>query len=282
MAQVGLKDLHYAILNEDSKNTLQYEVPQSLAGIINATINPSVNTQELYADDQLWESVSALGKIDVEIETADLPLNIRAILGGHSVENGILIEKSGDIPPHIALGFKSLKSNGKYRYIWLLKGVAQPMAEDFSTKKDNVEHKTPKTKFTFMPRAYDGEWKHSADEDNPAFTAAQTWFDKVPGDESKIITILHQPIDITTTEGLITENLELEAMVTGGIELSYQWYSNTTNSTNGGSLITGAIEAEFTLPTDLSEGSYYYYCIISAPGALSVTSDLATVTVIGG
>lgn len=181
MAQIGLKDLHYAILTEDSKETLAYETPQLLTGAINATINPTVNTQEIYADDQLWESVSALGKIDVEIETAELPLSIRAKLGGHTIENGVLIEKSTDVAPHVALGFKSLKSNGKNRFVWLLKGVAQPMAEDYSTKKDNVEHKTPKLKLTFMPRAHDGQWKHTADEDSEQFTGVETWFDNVPG-----------------------------------------------------------------------------------------------------
>ena len=182
MAQVGLNDLHFAILTEDTKDTLTYELPEPMVGAINATINPAVNTQELYADDQLWESVSALGKVDVEVETADLPLEIRAKILGNSIEEGVLVEKATDVPPHIALGFKSLKSNGKYRYIWLLKGVAQPMAEDFSTKKDNVEHKTPKVKFTFMARVHDGEWKRTADEDSVDFLGAATWFEQVPGD----------------------------------------------------------------------------------------------------
>jgi phi13 family phage major tail protein len=152
LAQVGLNDLHFAVLTEDTKEVLTYGIPEPMVGAINATINPTVNTQELYADDQLLESISALGKIDVEIETADLPLPIRAKVLGNKIVDGVLIENKEDIPPHIALGFKSLKSNGKYRYVWLLKGVAQPMAEDYSTKKDNVEHKTPKIKLTFMPR----------------------------------------------------------------------------------------------------------------------------------
>jgi len=125
MAQVGLNDLHFAILSEDTKEALTYEAPEPMVGAINATINPAVNTQELYADDQLWESVSALGKIDVEVETADLPLAIRAKILGNELKEGVLIEKATDVPPHVALGFKSLKSNGKYRYVWLLKGVAQ-------------------------------------------------------------------------------------------------------------------------------------------------------------
>jgi len=189
MAQVGLNDLHFAILTADTKDELTYELPEPMVGAINATISPAVNTQELYADDQLWESVSALGKVDVEVETADLPLSIRAKILGNELKDGVLIEKATDVPPHIALGFKSLKSNGKYRYIWLLKGVAQPMAEDFSTKKDNVEHKTPKVKFTFMARVHDGEWKHTADEDGQDFTGAGDWFKKVPGDTSPVVEV---------------------------------------------------------------------------------------------
>ena len=186
MAQVGLNDLHFALLTADTKEELTYEVPESMIGAINATINPTVNTQEVYADDQLWESISALGKIDVEVETADLPLEIRAKILGNKIEEGVLIENKSDVPPHIALGFKSLKSNGKYRYLWLLKGVAQPMAEDFTTKKDSVEHKTPKIKLTFMPRLHDGDWKRTGDEEGVDFVGGDTWFEKVPGDTTEI------------------------------------------------------------------------------------------------
>ena len=57
------------------------------------------------------------------------------------------------------------------------------MSEDYSTKKDNVEHKTPKIKLTFMPRLYDGDWKRTADEDSEDFLGADTWFANVPGNE---------------------------------------------------------------------------------------------------
>ncbi len=182
MSQYGLKDIHFALLETDDKAGVSYDVVEEIAGAINAKINPNVNTQELYADDQLWEAISILGKIEVEIETADLSLKTRAKILGNKFEEGVLVETKDDIPPYLALGFKSLKKGGKYRYVWLLKGLAQPMGEDFTTKKDNVEHKTPVIKFTFMPRTFDGEWKRTADEGTVEFTGAATWFDGVPGE----------------------------------------------------------------------------------------------------
>jgi phi13 family phage major tail protein len=187
MSQYGLKDIHFALLETDDKSGVSYSEVEQILGAINARINPSVNTQELYADDQLWESISALGKIEVEIETADLPLKVRAKVLGNKYENGVLIESKDDVPPYLALGFKSLRKGGKYRYVWLLKGVAQPMGEEYTTKKDNVEHKTPVIRFTFMPRIFDGEWKRTADEDSDDFTGSETWFEKVPGDSEEVV-----------------------------------------------------------------------------------------------
>lgn len=99
--------------------------------------------------------------------------------------------------------------------------------------------------------------------------------------EVPLITILIEPLDITVTEGNIEESIGLEASVTGSGNLSYQWYSNTTESTSDGTLIEGATEAVFALPTDLATGTYFYYCVISAEEAENVTSRVVTVTVVG-
>ncbi len=277
MSQVGLRDLHLAILLEDSHEGASYATPQRVAGAISATINPTVNTEELFADDQLWESVSALGAIDVEVETAELSLETRALLSGQLLENGVLVESASTVTPQVALGFRSLKSNGSYRYVWLLKGVPQPMAEDFATKTDSIDHKTPRLRLTFMPRLYDQRWKHTADDDNIAFTGADTWFDAVP--VSEVITITTQPLSQTVTEGSIDETLTVAAEVTGVGSVGYQWYSNSISSYTGSSLIAGAESASFSIPTTLTEGTYYYYCQVSASGATPVLSTIAAVTV---
>lgn len=47
---------------------------------------------------------------------------------------------------------------------------------------------------------------------------------------------------------------------------SYQWYSNSVNSTTGGVIISGAVSANFTPPVFTSPGSNYYYVIITLSG----------------
>ena len=66
---------------------------------------------------------------------------------------------------------------------------------------------------------------------------------------------------------------------------SYQWYSNTINSNSGGTLISGATSASYSVPTT-TEGTTYYYVVVtntnnSVNGAktATVTSGAAKVTV---
>ncbi|MCL1874990.1 MAG: hypothetical protein FWF87_01870 [Synergistaceae bacterium] len=84
---------------------------------------------------------------------------------------------------------------------------------------------------------------------------------------------------ITVTEGKITESLTIAASATMGATLNYQWFSNTTDSTVGGTPISGANGANFPIPTTLKPGTYYYYCEVSAAGADPILSNVVKVTV---
>jgi gliding motility-associated-like protein len=67
---------------------------------------------------------------------------------------------------------------------------------------------------------------------------------------------------------------------TGGIgTFSYQWYSSNSNSTTGGTIITGATSSTYT-PSVTNIGTIYYYCVISQTGLnCSVTSNTAEIIV---
>ena len=181
MALKGLKHLVWAKLTEDTGDTLTYGVVKELPGAISLSVNPTVNTAELYADDQLWESDSALGVVNVSVGTASLPLETKAAwMGAKLGADGVLVESSTDTPPYIALGFKALMRGGKYRYVWLLKGKAQPVEDNYQTKKENIEYQTPTINLAFMPRIHDQQWKRTADEGENGFSGEDSWFSDVP------------------------------------------------------------------------------------------------------
>ncbi|WP_298286907.1 hypothetical protein, partial [uncultured Lutibacter sp.] len=69
--------------------------------------------------------------------------------------------------------------------------------------------------------------------------------------------------------------LTVSASGTGAI--SYQWYSNTSASTTGGTLINGATTSSYT-PTDTTAGTYYYY-VVASSDCSTATSSVATVVV---
>ncbi|MFB9326034.1 hypothetical protein ACFFSY_08945, partial [Paenibacillus aurantiacus] len=83
-----------------------------------------------------------------------------------------------------------------------------------------------------------------------------------------------QPSDKTVNVGG-TANLTVAA--SGGVALSYQWYSNTTNSTSGGTLITGATSATYVAPTGTA-GTTYYYVIVTNTDTGATGQQTATAT----
>ncbi|MED4353936.1 X2-like carbohydrate binding domain-containing protein [Schinkia azotoformans] len=92
-----------------------------------------------------------------------------------------------------------------------------------------------------------------------------------------------QPSEQTVNVGS-TANLTVAASVSKG-NLSYQWYSNSTNNLTGGTAIDGATSATYSTPT-ATAGTTYYYVVVtntdnSATGnkTATATSNLVGVTV---
>jgi phi13 family phage major tail protein len=181
--QVGLSDLHYAVLTADTAGNIAYDTPVKIPGAIEVTINPNTSTETLFADNGPMETASTLGEIEVEVNVADLPLDAQKVLFGHTVgSDGVLLRKGADAPPFVAIGFKSLKSNGKYRYVWLTKGKFGLPELNSKTKEDSIEFQTPTVSASFVKREADDVWMATGDEDDVAFTTAAEWFTQVFGE----------------------------------------------------------------------------------------------------
>ncbi|WP_339299278.1 S-layer homology domain-containing protein [Paenibacillus sp. FSL R5-0623] len=98
-------------------------------------------------------------------------------------------------------------------------------------------------------------------------------------------TINTQPAGATVDKGANSPTLSIGATVSDGGTLSYQWYSNATNSTTGGTLINGATSSTYAVQTT-NAGTTYYYAIVTNTNngvngtkTATATSNAAQVTV---
>jgi len=179
--QIGLKGLVYALqLTDVLGATATYGPVTKVAGAITATINPNASLDTLFADDGPMETATTLGKIDFDLVVADLDFKTQAALLGHTIVAGVLTRKAGDTPPWTAVGFQTIKSNGKYRFVWLLKGKFSVPEMKNETKTDKIAWGNPSIKGAFAKRDCDDAWIIQADEDDEEFLDAATFLTEAP------------------------------------------------------------------------------------------------------
>lgn len=178
--QVGLRDVHYALLNSDDPDTgVEYSSPVNIIGAITANINPNASRESLHADDGPMETATSLGEVELELNVVDLSLATQATLLGHTPpDSGEMARKAGDTPPWVALGFKSLKSNGSYRWVWLLKGKFMVPEQNHETRGDTISFQTPTITGGFVKRDFDDEYQKLADDDEGFVGGNAAWFDE--------------------------------------------------------------------------------------------------------
>ena len=195
--RIGVSNFHFAeMTTEDTLTTKPtYGTPVSAPGLMSLNINPNSSLDTLFADDGPFETAATLGKIEVEIQKNYLSTSEKAALLGKSIDsNGGLVHSSTDTPPWVAVGFKSLKSNGKYRYCWLYKGKFQDPEDNNETKSDSINWQSDTITGNFVCLAYEMSIKNSAgstekkrpfkydmDEDDAAASKSviESWFNAV-------------------------------------------------------------------------------------------------------
>ncbi len=173
---IGLKNMVIAPLTADTEETLTYGDLQLVAGAIEASITPENSDPDImFADDSEFDVLYPDPELTFNTKLADIPLAIQEMIFGNRIdENGVLIRKSTDKPPYFAVGFKSEKSNGKFRYVWLYKVRAKPLTENYATKEGTtITRQNGEVEWTAIKRTYDGQYQAVADEDENGFTAAK-------------------------------------------------------------------------------------------------------------
>lgn len=187
--RIGCDNLVYAIMTtEDTvEQAPAYGTVTKAPGVMSININPNGSQETLFADDGPMEVASTLGRIEVAIQKNELTTQNKSDLLGHAIDsNGALVYGDSDVPPWVAIGFRTLKSNGKYRYIWLYKGKFNEPEDNNETKGDSINFQadTINGQFVKLNKSYtvSGKsmrpWKYELDEEseNASATAIAGWF----------------------------------------------------------------------------------------------------------
>lgn len=182
LATVGIKDFHFAIATE-VEGVVTYGTPKPIRDIQRISIQPSTSTDKYYADDNTADILDSFDGATVSADFYGVAYKLISEISGSKVDtNGVIVEKGLDEAPYIAVGFRSLKRNKKYRYVWLVYGKKTTHTEEMETIKEKQDPKSMTLPFEFIVSPETNIWKYTVDEEDldAEVTGIETkWFAKV-------------------------------------------------------------------------------------------------------
>lgn len=183
-SRVGLDSLYVAVISEDSSTVYTAGTPETFAPAAEASQEPSTSFEVQYADDQPFDVMSGEGETKISLSVTNLPNEMLATITGKvfNAASGQLWHNGGTAP-FCALGFRSKKSNGSYRYYWYLKGKFDVPKEEGTTLEDTPSPKTLTLTYTAIRTTYkwnlgsvtDSVKRIVGDSDTTNFSATGWW-----------------------------------------------------------------------------------------------------------
>lgn len=173
---IDVKNLIFAELDADETSGVTYKDElQEVPGTVEIALAASVSEDVLGADgNPTYDILTSLDSIEATVTLAAIGKELESFLLGKAIDkNGVLVTKSSDSAPWVAMGFKTPRSDGSVDYIWLYKGKFRQGDETFRTKeKGTVNWQTPSIVGTFGPRDYDAAIKAQLNNKDADATAA--------------------------------------------------------------------------------------------------------------
>ena len=184
---VGLRDIYYALVTTDDASAYAAGTPAYFAPAMTASQAPATNAKTVYADDGPFEVAVNEGETKIDFEVTNIPIEVLAAVLGKVFDaaTGRMFDNGGT-PPDVALSFRSLKSNGSYRYFQFLKGKFSAPSEEQASSTDSPDPKPAKITYTAVKTIHqfdlgdinDGVKRVIGDQDTTGFSATN-WFTSV-------------------------------------------------------------------------------------------------------
>jgi phi13 family phage major tail protein len=162
LATIGMDKLYYAKITEDAQGVETYGAPQVLAKAIKADLSVELAEATLYADDAAAYVIKAFKNGKLSLGVDDIGMAVAQDLTGAAIDdNGVLVASGEDDGTLVAIGFRALKPDNRFRYFWLYRVKFGVPATNLQTKGDSITFQTPTVEGTVMRRNKpDGSGNH--------------------------------------------------------------------------------------------------------------------------
>lgn len=180
--RINVKNLVYSVLTSDTSAGVSYDSVNPLAKAMTIEVTPTQATGVLYGDGAQQENLAKLTGLSAALEVNKIAIEHRAIIQGHTYENGVMTYSADDEAPYIAIGYQVEGTNGFSEYVWLLKGRVQEGNQNASQATDKINFTTDKMTINFIPREYDKFLEFTGDSSNSDLFDDQVaaWFNDGP------------------------------------------------------------------------------------------------------
>ena len=160
MAKIGLSSLYYSKLTEASNGSPSYDGAKTLGKAVSANTSITNNSAMLYADDALAESDTSFQSGTITLGVDEDADTVFADLLGHTITEGVVVKKSTDVAPFVAVGriiTKMVSGVLFYKAEVLFKVKFAEPSQDNTTKGESIEFGTSEIEGTIATLA-DGRW----------------------------------------------------------------------------------------------------------------------------
>lgn len=170
----GVDNLVFAeVTNDDNEvsggyTTGNVKTLSPVASIAKAT---SSTNEAHYYDNNPMIVVSSEASDEITLTVAPLPLDTLAEITGKSYDQttGMLVDSERE-PKYFAIGYRTKGTDGKYRYVWRLKGTFGIPDEQNDTENDGTDTTNTELTFTGIATTYKftkGRYRNSKWEKAP-------------------------------------------------------------------------------------------------------------------
>lgn len=179
-AIIDVKNIYYSKISIDEDNVLTYGQPNLLYESEQIDLSVTTSTLKKHTTGGI-DVINDFEGGEATIKTYGIDNATLAEIEGHEIDsNGVVIEKSDDEPPHVAIGFQAIKRNNASRFVWLLYCKKKYNSESYVKKTEKTDPISSTLTFDVSERI-DKQWKNIIDSDdtNAPEDLENKWFKNV-------------------------------------------------------------------------------------------------------